>query len=208
MHCKKQWRNTESEMEYMYDFYKYNEKYIEGYLGEPENFNGIVFLLKEPNNPDGAKEFWFKSMLDSTEKYLKETKNSRSIFTKFKNRFSEMIEYTDNNKELKNAIFCNVNPIYGKSKATNDFYEILTSGKPEKMLEFFSSLKDIITVFTCKDIYRHLLKSDKIKVLKETSGLRYKNKNEPLGCFECEIRSTKVVVYEILHPSRSGKIQE
>lgn len=44
-------------MEYMYDFYKYNEKHIEGYLGEPENFNGIVFLLKEPNNPDGAKEF-------------------------------------------------------------------------------------------------------------------------------------------------------
>lgn len=190
----------------MYEFYKHNGNVVEGYLGEPEEFNGIVFLLKEPNNPGGTDEFWFKNMLESTDKYLKETKNSRRIFTKFKNRFSEMIRYIDDEKELKDSIFCNVNPKCGESKATPDFYNLLKSGKAELMLEFFSTLKDTITVFTCKDIYKHLLLSNETKSKNVMSGLKYKN--ETLGCFEYEINNTKIIVYEIYHPSRSGKIQK
>ena len=190
----------------MYNFYKYNGKYIEGYLGEPENFNGIVFLLKEPNNPGGADEFWFKNMLVSKEKYLSESAGSRNIFSKFKNRFSEMLGYLDEKAELENSIFCNVNPIYGDREATRSFYRELKNGKAELMLEYFSELKDNITVFACKEIYRHLLKSGMLNIKKEYAGLRYKNAT--LGCFECEIKHTKVTVYEIYHPSRSSKIQK
>lgn len=188
----------------MYEFYKYKGELIEGYLGEPENFNGIIFLLKEPNNPDGAKEFWFKNMLLSEERYLNSERKSKAVFSKFKNRFSEMIECTNTKKELKDAIFCNVNPLKGKATVTQEFFEVLKSGKVEKMLYFFADLKDDITLFTCSDVYSYLFKSDKLPNKTKKSGLSFKNK--PLGCFTSEIGNTKITVYEIYHPSRSGKI--
>ncbi len=188
----------------MYEFYKYKGELIEGYLGEPENFNGIIFLLKEPNNPDGAKEFWFKNMLLSEEIYINSERKSKAVFTKFKNRFSEMIECTNTEKELKDAIFCNVNPLKGKATVTQEFYEVLKSGKVEKMLDFFADLKDDITLFTCSDVYSYLFKSDKLPNKTKKSGLSCKNK--PLDCFTSEIGNTKITVYEIHHPSRSGKI--
>lgn len=196
----------------MYEFYKHDGNLTEGYLGEPENFSGIVFLLKEPNNPGGATDFWFKEMLESTNKYQHETTVSKSVFTKFKNRFEEMIktikksETIDAEKELKNSIFCNVNPVKGTTLASKDFYEILNSGKAEKMFEFFATLKNEITVFTCIDIYKYLLESEKIQNKIQEHGLTYTDKDEPLSCFKCEIGNTKVTVYEIIHPSRSSKI--
>ena len=191
----------------MYDFLKdSNGEYVEGYLSSKEDFNGIVFLLKEPNNPNGADEFWFKNMLESSEKYQKETKTSKSIYTKFKIRFSEMIQSIDSKKALTDSIFCNLNPVKGNSKASDDFYTLLENGKAESMLEFFATLKDNIIIFTCKDIYRHLKTSNKISIKKVQSGLKYKK--ETLECFECEMGQARIVVFEINHPSRSSKIQK
>lgn len=190
----------------MYEFHKNSKGEVtEGYLGNPENFNGIVFLLKEPNNPSGTNEFWFKNMLESTNKYMNETKISKGVFTRFKNRFSEMMKSKDDKKELEDSIFCNIHPEYGESSETKAVDEAIKEGKAEEMLEFFSTLKDEITVFACREIYRHLLESKKIKVVMKQPGLKYKK--GILGCFVCEINNTKFIVYEIYHPSRSGRIQ-
>ncbi|MBQ8228322.1 MAG: hypothetical protein IJZ88_04840 [Clostridia bacterium] len=188
-------------------FYEYNGKVTEGYLGKPEDFNGVIFLLKEPNNKTQAEEFWFKKMLKMPEEYEKETKISKSIFTRFKNRFNEMLDFIGKGESLEDAVFCNVNPVKGDAKETDKVEEALKQNKPEEMLDFFCTLKDGITIFTCKNIYHHLLESDKIqiKTKKSGSGLRYKNKT--LGCFEGEVNNTKVTVYEIFHPSRSSKIE-
>ena len=106
----------------MYEFHKNNNgEYTEGFLGEPENFNGIVFLLREPNTGgEPAEEFWFKKVLNDSENYHKslessnkeksKTANSKRDATKFRNRFSEMLEFIDHKEnDLKNSVFCNVN---------------------------------------------------------------------------------------------------
>ena len=57
----------------MYEFHKNSKgEYTEGFLGEPENFNGIVFLLREPNTGGKpAEEFWVKEVLTNSENYHK-----------------------------------------------------------------------------------------------------------------------------------------
>lgn len=198
----------------MYEFYKHKDEFTEGYLGEPEKFNGIIFLLKEPNNLDGAKEFWLKKVLNNSTEYhrnleengkdKKDITRSKRTFTAFKNRFMEMLEFIGLNKEdLQNSVFCNIHPVCGANTETKTVEKAIKETS-EEMLYFLSTLKSDITIFTCKNIYRHLLESDKIPYKTQKTGLSYKN--QELGCFKCEINNTRVTVYEIYHPSRSGKI--
>lgn len=188
----------------MYGFNKHNGVVTEGYLGNAEDFNGIVFLLKEPNNSEDADVFWFRNLLKEPECYKNSTKTEKMVFTRFKNRFTEMIDFVCNDKELQDAVFCNINPVLGGDTETPKVNEFIKDGKVEEMLKFFCTLKADITVFTCKNIYRHLLETDNIPDKIQKPGLTYKNGN--LGCFQCEINNTKITVYEIIHPSRSSAI--
>ena len=48
------------------------EKY-EGYVGNKEDFNGVIFYLREPNTEGNeAEEFWFKRIIIDKENYYKE----------------------------------------------------------------------------------------------------------------------------------------
>lgn len=200
----------------MYEFYKHDGNLTEGYLGEPENFSGIVFLLKEPNNKTQATEFWFKKVLQDSIEYHKNLKEngtlkkditrSKRTFSAFKNRFSEMLLFIGSDEKcLNNSIFCNIHPEYGADTETKAVNKAIKENADE-MLCFFATLKNEITVFTCIDIYKYLLESEKIQNKIQEHGLTYTNKDEPLSCFKCEIGNTKVTVYEIIHPSRSSKI--
>ena len=197
----------------MYEFHRNAEgESTEGYLGNPEKFNGIVFLLREPNNSDKEKqEFWFKKVLYDLEGYCQEQKEkgnstvtTKRAATKYKNRFNEMIEYVRKKDDLKNAVYCNIHPECGETYKTKQVSEAIKKGIPEEMLMFFSTLKSDIIVFTCRDIYSSLLDSKKIRIKKQGKGLVYKKKE--LSCFECEVGNAKIIVYEIFHPSYSGRI--
>lgn len=201
----------------MYEFHKNSKgEYTEGFLGEPENFNGIVFLLREPNTGGKpAEEFWVKEVLTNSENYhkalessntdKKKIANSKRDATKFRNRFSEMLEFIDHKEDdLMNSVFCNVNPKSGGKTLSKEYKEAMKNGKPQEMALYFASLKDEITVFTCFDIYDDLLELDNIKNKEEKTGLKYKSKVS--RCFEGEIGKAKIKVYEIVHPSVSSKI--
>lgn len=201
----------------MYEFHKNSKgEYTEGFLGEPENFNGIVFLLREPNTGgEPAEEFWFKKVLNDSENYHKalessnteesDIKRSKGTSTKFINRFTEMLEFSDHKKDdIYNSVFCNIKPENGEKVVGKKYEEELESSKLEEMILYFASLKDEITVFTCFDIYNELLELDNIKNKEEKTGLKYKSKVS--RCFEGEICKAKIKVYEIVHPSVSSKI--
>lgn len=203
----------------MYEFHKNNKgEYTEGFLGEPENFNGIVFLLREPNTGgEPAEEFWLKKVLNDSENYhkalessntdKKKIANSKRDATKFRKRFSEMLEFIDHKEDdLKNSVFCNVNPKNGGKTLSKEYKEAMKNGKPQEMALYFASLKDEITVFTCFDIYDDLLESDNIKHKEDETGLKYKSKVSSSRCFKGEIGKAKIKVYEIVHPSVSSKI--
>lgn len=204
----------------MYEFHKNNKgEYTEGFLGEPENFNGIVFLLREPNTGgEPAEEFWVKEVLTNSENYhkalessntdKKKIANSKRDATKFRNRFTEMLEFSDHKKDdIYNSVFCNVNPKIGGKTLSKEYKEAMKNGKPQKMARHFASLKDEITVFTCVDIYKKLFESDntKIDIIEQKKGFIYNRKT--LDCFIGKIDNKKITVYAIYHPSsREGEI--
>lgn len=203
----------------MYEFHK-NKKgeYTEGFLGKPENFNGIVFLLREPNTGgEPAEEFWLKEVLTNSENYHKalESSNtkkaditrSKRASTKFINRFTEMLEFSGHKKDdIYNSVFCNIKPENGEKVVGEKYEEELESSKLKEMILYFASLKDEITVFTCFDIYDDLLELDNIKHKEDETGLKYKSKVSSSRCFKGEIGKAKIKVYEIVHPSVSSKI--
>lgn len=102
----------ESEQIAMYDFLKNSRgEYVEGYLSSEKDFNGVVFLLREPNNKNKddktspkqvTDEFWFKKVLWDFDSYHKELKlknepddkivKSKRAATKYINRFKEMLK--------------------------------------------------------------------------------------------------------------------
>ena len=75
---------------------------LEGFLDD-RIFNGVIFLLREPNTGKGCtqKEFWFKKRLPKDYKYpdqqTKEesikNRNDKTARTKYRNRFEEMLTY-------------------------------------------------------------------------------------------------------------------
>ena len=122
-----------------------------------------------------------------------------------------MLEFIDHKEDdLKNSVFCNVNPKNGGKTLSKEYKEAMENGKPQKMARHFASLKDEITVFTCFDIYDKLLESDNIKNKEKRTWLSYNrkdlNKRKDLRYFEGEIGKAKIKVYEIVHPSVSSKI--
>lgn len=188
----------------------------EGYVGNEEDFNGIIFYLREPNtNGDKAKEFWFKRIIIDREKYYQELEEAKcerigtdkKTASKFKNRFNEMLEQLGmGDKQLKDAAYGNVNSECGESSVTNEYKEKL-SASADKLEKIINNMnKDELIIFTCKDIFNELSHVWLVKEI-HMDGLKYNNKKESLQYFSHIINGKKVTVYEILHPSRSSSLQ-
>lgn len=198
-----------------YGFGKY-----EGYVGKKDNFNGIIFYLREPNNEgENTKSFWFKRIITDKENYYKELEAAqcRKIATdkrtasKFIHRFREMFEQLDlSEKKLQDTVFCNVNPNSGNKNVGNEYYEAFPHAA-EKLETIVTNMdKKKLIVFTCEDIFQKLYYSWKVDKIYE-DGLKYQNKPR-LHYFEHTISNKeskiKVRVYEIIHPSRSPRLQK
>lgn len=188
----------------------------EGYVGKKEDFNGIIFYLKEPNT-EGEKvsEFWFQKIVLDQEGYYdnlskqgcENIKRSKSIASKFKNRFNEILNQLGmNEKQLCDTVYCNVHAEMGKNSASGEYEQALEKADKKLYCIINEMEKEELIVFTCIDIYNRLKKAWKID--KEYStGLKYRKKDKSLPWFQCTIGNRSVKVYEILHPSRSPKLE-
>ena len=196
----------------MYDFYKNTAgDYVEGYLSIKEKFNGIVFLLREPNdsNPD---IFWFRNYIYDRAIYKesdteKDKRRSKIAAKKFRNRFEEMLKFIGRSKEeLYDAVYCNVHPEWGENKQSEDYRKMMG----QKSVEMFNALAKKhkeLTVFTCRDIYaniRNYYISKGVLKQDDNDGLQYKKGT--LNRFKVETEGCTIMVYEMFHPSYSGKV--
>ena len=204
----------------MYEFFHDNHgKCLEGYLSSKESFNGIVFLLKEPNNtidpnaPDNI--FWFKNAVYK-QPIFKETdtpekkRKSKKAATTYTNRFKEMLIATglaDENTApgvLKNIVYCNIHPEFGEKTASEDYHD---TKKPrlKLFLESFPKEHETLTIFTVSDAYDIFL--EYLKPVDEESkfGLYYNNAKQK-RCFRTKHGSCDLIVCELIHPTYSPKI--
>lgn len=198
----------------MFDFYKNaSGDYVEGYLSTQESFNGIVFLLKEPNDKN-PEYFWFKNAIYGREIYKeidteKDKRRSKIAASKFRNRFEEMLESIGYCKEeLYNAVYCNVHPEWGECKQSED-YRKLMGQKSIEMFEALSEKHQRLIVFTCMDIYSNIKNYYISKGILERDtedGLQYTKRT--LNRFKVETETGTITVYEMFHPSYGSRINK
>ena len=158
----------------------------EGYVGKKEDFNGIIFYLKEPNT-EGEKvsEFWFQKIVldqegyydDLSKQVCENIKKTKSIASKFKNRFNEILNQLGmNEKQLCDTVYCNVHAEMGKNSVTGEYKQALEKADKKLYCIINEMEKEELIVFTCIDIYNRLKKAWKID--KEYSnGLKYRKKD-------------------------------
>lgn len=201
----------------------------EGYVGNKEDFNGVIFYLREPNTGgDEAKEFWFQRIITDKDNYYKNLekelteagcknvneiiKSSKGTATKFENRFKEMLEQLGlNDKKLTDVVFCNVNSDSGNKTLTDNYKNKLATSSVCKLETIIQNMdKNELIVFTCKDIFNKLCEAWKNEDGCDVpyDGLRYDNEEKPLRSFRHVIGNKKITVYEIHHPSLRRTLQK
>lgn len=188
-------------------------KPLEGYLSDKEHFNGVLFILREPNSGGiPADTFWMRKVAYG--KTCGMTGTARG--TRYQNRFSEMLKAIGMEpNDLKNAAYVNVHPEHGSSTVSNAY-----QGIPRKQLGEIAVAKCLSlnanTVFTCPDIYEGM----KEYLTEEGSGgtlaeqvnnlkFCYQRKGEPVQMSRftfCGACGWEITVYKILHPSRSSRL--
>lgn len=190
----------------------------EGYVGNKEDFNGVIFYLKEPNTGgDETKEFWFQRIITDKDNYYKNLekelteagcknvntiiRSSKGIATRFENRFKEMLEQLGlNDKKLTDVAFCNVNSDSGDKTLTGEFKNKLATSAVCKLETIIKNMeKNELIVFTCKDIFNKLRGAWPVEAKED--GLRYNDEEKALRSFSHVIGNKKITVYEIYHPS-------
>lgn len=195
----------------------------EGYVGNKEDFNGVIFYLREPNTGgDEAKEFWFQRIITDRDNYYKNLekelteagcknvntiiRSSKGIATKFENRFKEMLEQLGlNDKKLTDVAFCNVNSDSGDTTLTGEFKNKLATSAVCKLETIIKNMdKNELIVFTCKDIFDKLRGAWPVEAKED--GLRYNDEEKALRSFSHVIGNKKITVYEIYHPSYFKKV--
>ena len=195
----------------------------EGYVGNKEDFNGVIFYLKEPNTVgDEAKEFWFQRIITDKDNYYKNLekelteagcknvntiiRSSKGTATRFENRFKEMLKQLGlNDKKLTDVVFCNVNSDSGDKTLTGEFKNKLATSAVCKLETIIKNMeKNELIVFTCKDIFNKLRGAWPVEAKED--GLRYNDEEKALRTFSHVIGNKKITVYEIYHPSYFKKV--
>lgn len=182
------------------NFYKKNSIEIEGFISETE-FNGILFLLKEPNDPS-VKEFWFKKVVNDMDcTYYNTLEEGKSTATRFKNNFEKCLKQIENTVKynLNDSAYMNLRPDGGESTESIKYEKLLKElSNQHERWKIIESLSPKI-IFTCKKNYEKLKTIMNCENKDIDSGIKYKNK--ALRYFESKINGKDCAVYEIYHPS-------
>lgn len=189
-------------------FHKDKEgKYTEGFL-DKEKFNGVVFLLKEPNSRgEPANDFWFKKVIHNEDNFIsKLTKIEDKIAaTKYPNYFKKCLRQIGlNDEELKYCVYMNIYPYSGEEQASRNYQKFLMNfDEKSERWKVIENLRPEV-IFTCKDIYNRIKTVLNISVSDEKNGIKYKDKT--LSYFETKIGNTITRIYAIYHPTAPKSI--
>ena len=168
-------------------FYYYNEKPIEGFLGDPRECK-ILFVLKEPDT-ESAEEFWFKKGVDQCGKGVKRYFH---VLGKIAAIILKKDGDLDDEKFLESVLeqcaYINLNPIKGETKESPLYKDVLgklKSATPKQnKISCYSDAEAIAAnrkfilneinceyIVTVKGIYKTITES-----LEEKEGIKYNNK--------------------------------
>ncbi len=164
------------------------------------SFNGVLFLLREPNSY-GEKVIetdneWISKVLNS-----EKTKNA----DKYRKAFSSLLNSIGyNDKTLFNCAFDNINPNGGKSGVGDEYGSL---NKAKRALSIIDEIKPKY-VFTCLDIYhaiKQYLIDSHIDYIESKDGIVYKRgrKNK----IEFNYSNRKIELFQIYHPCLGWNIQ-
>lgn len=169
----------------------------------PENFNGVLILLREPhdegncNYAQGALEgnrIWFQNII--TENIKRSRQESQ-----YRKRFIEMLTYCDE-CELKNVAFANIKLQGGGSNVSIEYKSLKSENKRDNFRKIKAEIEKSNTlkcVFTVWDIFDAIVKDAKTE-----NGLNYGGKYKRNPRRKAEVDG--ITYYEIIHPCRSPRI--
>lgn len=171
-------------------FKKYNNEYIEGFLSDKEHFNGVLFLLREPN-ADDQTEFWFKQSLENN--------STQKSFTLYKNKLNIYLGYLDGNYKLSDCAYANIRPSNGENHTSNEYNDLSNSDKYNRFLNILDCCDGKVKyVFTCDDIFKAICEENNIDLNEaEISNIRYIRSNVRKKF----IKLNGITIFDIYHPS-------
>jgi len=194
---------------------------FEGYVGKDnakENFNGIVFLLREPNTGgEDTKEFWFREVTEDFDGYYKKLKNdgvsnqkistSKKAASLYKKSFNLLLKQIgSSNKKLTETGYYNLFPGRGNSTVSPDYKSFVKDEgnvyrKVEAIITEMPSKE--YTIFTVNDIFDKLASCDLQDMKMFDDGIKYSRSARIVTkrklCFKMGAKD--ITVYEIFHPS-------
>jgi hypothetical protein len=172
------------------EFKKYNNEYIEGFLSDKEHFNGVLFLLREPNAPKQT-EFWFKKSLENN--------STQRSFTLYKNKFNIYLGYLEGNYKLSGSAYANIRPSDGENYTSKKYKELSNSNKYSKFLDILNCCDGKVRyVFTCNDIFKAICEMNNIDPNKtESSNIIYRKSNVRKRF----VKINGITIFDIYHPS-------
>ncbi len=174
------------------------------YIGE--NFNGVLFLLREPNSNekpvDKTDNKWISQVL--TFQQIKSANRYRKTF------LSLLKSIQLENEALPHCAFDNIKPDGGASTASKKYWEICLKCKIKRTLSIFDEIKPSY-VFTCLDIYaaiKSYLISNHINFT-ESDGITYIRRKRLINKHKLTFiyDGRKIQVFQIYHPCLAWNMQ-
>lgn len=157
----------------------------EGFVGSVDDFNGIVFCLREPHitskneaskEKKQPKEFWFQRIVNEKEKYYQQLREeiqqisdeqkaleakrkmivNKRVGTRFKNEFAGILRQIKSDESISNIAFCNINAGGGGESAGKVYQELLKCAHEKIEKIIVLNPRNQLCIFTCVDIYETL----------------------------------------------------
>ena len=200
-------------------------KYLVTYMPEKSNYNGILFIMKEPDAgedaakreslkiiSEGNKEWFLKRIAGDKEERLTYFKDKgftndeirkAKVDFQYRNRFREMLRFANlDENSLRCSAYANINPLGGGTASSNIYKELISKGKYEvkNRVESIINMINPNTIFVCSDIYQIL--SDAHNDSNEEKCVPYINARRKYLAFSVNDKT----FYEIHHPIFSPRI--
>lgn len=156
-------------------------KYIEGYLSDKEHFNGVLFILKEPNTNDQG-EFYFRECVSGKINDMK----------KYINVFNDLLKNHAGSVKLNECAYANIIPTKGEKNESKSYKNLPNDERFKRINSFIDKYNPKI-IFVCSKDFDALINEENLKT---EDGIIYKYlKPKRLTHYK------DVNIYEIYHPA-------
>lgn len=184
------------------------------YVPPLEQYNGILILLREPNDPnkktvnaylEGNAE-WFQDVINGrpSPKYIDNKMRNKSI-PRYGNRFREMLLSIEENQHLLlcDVIYGNLSAHGGNNAVGDQYWRIKKISRLNMILsELTIKGYNPKNVFVCQDLFK-LIVSQKDTTVYPEKGLQYNKRDKRQNiCYR-----NGIYYFEIIHPARSPRIK-